>query len=98
MGDSRSIEHFFLKTLLQISLAGASLILISDVIFYMQDTLSIIIDVIIVGACGLSYLLMHRSYTASVLITTGFTLSTMIWQCMAVPMNTTTSMAIILIV
>jgi signal transduction histidine kinase len=98
MGDSRAIEYFFLRTLLRISLAGASLILVSDVVLYMQDTLSIFIDIIIVSACGLSYLLMRKSYTTSVLITTGFTLLSMIWQCMEVPMNTTTSMAIILIV
>jgi len=98
MGNAKTIEYFFLRTLLRISLAGALLITVSDIILYRQDTLSIIIDLVIVGACVLSYVLRRKYYIASVLIITGFTLVSMIWQCLAVPMNTTTSMAIILIV
>jgi len=93
-----NIEKFFLRNLLKITLAGTSLILVTDVLLFAEDTLSLIIDVAIISACILSFMLRSKHYTASVLIVTCITLFAMLYQCLVVPVNTTTSMSIILIV
>jgi hypothetical protein len=98
MGEAPSIERIFLRNLLRIILAGILFILITDIIIYLEDTLSIIIDVVILLACLLSFALMKKFYTASVLIICCVTLGMMVYQCLVVPINTTTSMAVILIV
>ena len=98
MGDAPSIERIFLRNLLTIILGGISLVLITDVIIYIEDTLSIILDVIILVSVLLSFALMKRFYTASVMIVCCVTLAAMVYQCMVVPLNTTTSMSVILIV
>ena len=41
---------------------------------------------------------MKKFYTASVMIVCCVTLAAMVYQCLVVPLNTTTSMAVILIV
>ena len=98
MGETPSIERFFLRNLLWIILTGILLILITDLLIYIQDTLSIIIDVLILTSCLLSLALMKRYYTTSVMIVCCVTLAAMVYQCMVVPLNTTTSMSVILIV
>ena len=98
MGETPSIERFFLRNLLWIILAGILLILVTDVLIYIEDTLSIIIDVLILTSCLLSLVLMKRFYTASVMILCCVTLASMVYQCLVVPLNTTTSMAVILFV
>ena len=98
MGDAPSIERIFLRNLLTIILGGISLVLITDVIIYIEDTLSIILDVIILVSVLLSFALMKRFYTASVMIVCCVTLAAMVYQCLVVPLNTTTSMSVILIV
>ncbi len=98
MGETPTIERFFLRNLLWIILAGILLILITDLLIYIEDTLSIIIDVVILTSCLLSLTLMKKYYTASVMIVCCVTLAAMVYQCMVVPLNTTTSMAVILIV
>ena len=98
MGETPTIERFFLRNLLGIILAGILLILITDVIIYIEDTLSIILDVIILVSVLLSWALMKKFYTASVMIVCGVTLAAMVYQSLVVPLNTTTSMAVILIV
>ena len=98
MGETPSIERFFLRNLLWIILTGILLILITDLLIYIQDTLSIIIDVVILTSCLLSLALMKKYYTTSVMIVCCVTLAAMVYQCMVVPLNTTTSMSVILIV
>jgi signal transduction histidine kinase len=98
MGETPSIERFFLRNLLWIILAGILLILVTDIIIYIEDTLSIVIDVLILVSCLLSLALMKKFYTASVMIVCCVTLASMVYQTLVVPMNTTTSMSVILIV
>ncbi|HMG89753.1 MAG TPA: hypothetical protein VK589_06830 [Chryseolinea sp.] len=83
---------------MRIILGGILLILITDVLIYFQDTLSIIIDTVMLTSCLLSFALMKRFYTASVLIVCCVTLAAMVYQCLVVPINTTTSMSVIMIV
>lgn len=98
MGDAPSIERIFLRNLLRIILGGILLVLITDVLIYIEDTLSIILDIIILASVLLSFALMKRFYTASVMIVCCVTLGAMVYQCLVVPINTTTSMSVILIV
>lgn len=95
MAESEHIEKFFLINLLRITLAGTSLILVTDII-YADDTLSIIIDAVIVSACLLAFLVRRWSYDASVLIITGITLAAMLYQW-SNGVNLVTSMAVILL-
>lgn len=95
MAESEHIEKFFLINLLWITLAGTSLILVTDII-YADDTLSIIIDAVIVSACLLAFLVRRWSYDASVLIITGITLAAMLYQW-SNGVNLVTSMAVILL-
>jgi signal transduction histidine kinase len=98
MGDAPSIERIFLRNLLRIILGGILLILVTDILIYFEDTLSIVIDVVILVSVLLSFALMKKFYTASVMIVCCVTLATMVYQCLVVPINTTTSMSVILIV
>jgi len=98
MREPKEIDQFFLLALLRISIAGVSLILITDIIYSPADVLSISIDGIILGACVLSFTIRNKYFNVSVMMVTCITLLAMFYQCMAVPMNTTTSFAIILIV
>ena len=98
MASLKSIEVFFLNTLLRICLAGVSLVLLADVIIYPQDTLSISIDVVILVACAVAYGIRKHFATAAVLIVTIIVLVAMIYQCLMVPVNTTTSLSIVLVV
>ena len=97
MAETQTIEQFFLRNLLRITLGGTSLILVTDIALYPDDKLSIAIDVVIVAACIISYALMQKFYVASVLMITGITWVAMIYQCMVVPVNSTTSMSVLLI-
>jgi signal transduction histidine kinase len=96
--ESGNIERFFLNTLLRIVIVGVGLILISDVLFYPADKLSIIIDCIVLCASVISYFLRLQYPTTSVLILTFIVLTAMIYQCLSVPMTTTNSLSIILLV
>lgn len=98
MRELKEIEKFFLLTFLRISIAGIALILITDLIYSPADVVSLTIDTAILSACILSYLIRHRNFNLSVLLITCITLVAMVYQCMAVPMNTTTSFSIILII
>jgi hypothetical protein len=98
MGDAPSIERIFLRNLLRIILGGILLILVTDILVYFEDTLSIIIDLVILISVLLSFVLMKRFYTASVMIVCCVTLAAMVYQCLVVPLNTTTSLSVILIV
>jgi signal transduction histidine kinase len=92
-----NIEKFFLNTILRISLAGVAVILITDLVFFPEDTISISIDITILVACSIAYAIRSRFPTTSVLTIIVIVLLAMVYQCLHVPANTTTSMAIILI-
>jgi signal transduction histidine kinase len=96
--ETKNIEKFFLSTLLQISIGGVLLILTTDSIFYPQDKLSIIIDCCILTACVISYFIRGRYQTIATLIMTSMVASSMFYQCLVVPSNTTTSLSVLLIV
>ena len=93
-----NIEEFFLNTLLRIAMAGVLLILMADTFLYPEDRVSIAIDMVILAACVASYFMRRRYPTGAVLIFTSIILIAMIYQCLVVPANTTTSLSIILIV
>ena len=93
-----NIEEFFLNTLLRIAMAGVLLILMADTFLYPEDRVSIAIDMVILAACVVSYILRRRYPTGAVLIFTSIILIAMIYQCLVVPTNTTTSLSIILVV
>lgn len=95
--DSRSIEAFFLNTLLRIATIGVFIITLTDVVLYPEDRLSIIIDLIILGTCLVAYALRERSPTIAILIFTIVVLIAMVYQCLAVPLNTTISLSVMLI-
>jgi hypothetical protein len=95
----KNIEKFFLDTLLKISIVGVSLVFTSDLILYPDDQLSVAIDFIILSACFLAFLVRRKKQGIfSIFIVTLVVLSAMFYQCMVVPVNTTTSLSIILIV
>ncbi len=96
--ETRNIERFFLNTLLRVVIGGVTLIFISDFILYPEDRLSLFIDVAIMLACITSYVIRNKFHTLSVLIFTTIVLSSMIYQALAVPINTTTSLSVILVV
>jgi len=93
-----NIEEFFLNTLLRISILGVFSILLSDIILYPSDVISIAIDSVILSGLILSYLIRKPFPTAAVLIFTSIILVSMLYQCLVVPANTTTSLSIILVV
>jgi len=96
--ETGNIERFFLNTLLRIILGGVVLILLSDFILYPADRNSLVIDCIVLTAGAMSYMLRQRHQTVSVLILTGIVLAAMVYQCLLVPMSTTNSLSIILLV
>lgn len=91
------IERFFLNTLLRVVIAGVALILISDSVLYPEDRLSIVIDVVILVTCVISYLIRNKFHTLAVLIFTTIVLVAMFYQALVVPINTTTSLSVILV-
>jgi signal transduction histidine kinase len=95
--DSKSIEAFFLNTLLKLATAGVFIITLVDVIFDPQDHLSIIIDVVILGTCLLAYALRQQAPNVAMIIFTSVILIAMVYQCLVVPMNTTISLSILLL-
>lgn len=95
--EIKKIEKFFLNTILIISIAGIVLVLLSNVLLFPEDTLSIYISITLLLACIIAYLL-RRSYpTLSVLTVTTVALLAMSYQRLTVP-NTTTTLSVVLIV
>lgn len=95
--NSKGIEVFFLNTLLRIATAGVFLITLVDFVFYPEDRISIIIDLIILGTCLLAYALRQQYPGAAMFIFTFVLLTAMVYQCLAVPLNTTISLSILLL-
>ena len=76
---------------------GVFVVLLADLYFFPEDTLSVLIDAIILaGAIG-AYLIRNKFPTVSVLTVTQIVLAAMVYQSFAVPVNTTTSLSIILV-
>ena len=96
--ESKSIERFFLDTLLKIVISGVALILLTDLILYPQDKLSILLDSVILIAAIASFAIRKTYKTVAVFIVTGVVLAAMVYQCVKVPVNTTVSLSIILVV
>lgn len=91
-----NIEKFFLNTILKISIGGLFLIIISNVLLYPEDTLSISISIAILAACILAFFIRKEHPTASVLIVSIVGLLSMSYQRLTVP-NTTTTLSVVLI-
>jgi len=96
--EAINIERFFLNTLLRVSIGGVLLITLTDVFIYPADKISIGIDVTVLTAASVSYLLRKKFATLSVLILTVLVLASMIYQCIMLPLSTTNSLSIILLV
>jgi prepilin signal peptidase PulO-like enzyme (type II secretory pathway) len=94
----KDIEEFFLNTILKISIAGVFVVLVTDIIFDPEDFLSPIIDAAILIACLIAYAIRKTKPTLSTFIVTLVVLAAMLYQCIVVPVNTTTSLSVILIV
>jgi hypothetical protein len=92
-----NLELFFLNTMLKILVGAASLVLLTDILFFPEDTLSLAIDATILTGCVCAFLIRHRYPTVSVLTVTQIVLAAMIYQSFVVPVNTTTSLSIILV-
>jgi hypothetical protein len=93
-----NIENLFLNNLLRIGMLGVSLILVSDYVLYPQDRLTLIIDVVILSALVAAYLIRKKRSLVSVLTITSVVTAAMLYQGVAAPTNTTTSLAVLLVV
>jgi signal transduction histidine kinase len=94
----KDIEVFFLNTLLKITTLGVAVVFITDLTFFPEDTVSVSIDVTILLACIVAYLIRNRHPLVSIISLNAIVLSAMVYQCLNVPTNTTTSLSIILVV
>lgn len=96
--DFRNIEKFFLNTLLRISIIGVAIVMVSDLVLFPEDRLSLVLDAVILGSCLLSYIV-RKTYPAfATLLITIVVTAAMVYQCIVVPINTTTSLSIMLLV
>ncbi|QNL22636.1 hypothetical protein HZR84_12010 [Hyphobacterium sp. CCMP332] len=86
--EFKNIELYFLNSILRISIIGVSLILISNIIFYPSDLISISIEITILTACILAYFLRHKYAIASVLIVTSITIAAVSYQKWMSPIST----------
>lgn len=92
-----NIEKFFLNTLLKISIGGVFFIIVSNVLMYPEDTLSILLSSAILFACIISYLVRQKHPTLSVSIVSIVVLSAMSYQRITVP-HASTTLSIVLII
>lgn len=95
--ETKNIEKFFLNTLLRISILGVVLILVSNILFFPEDILSITTSSSILATCIVCYLIRNRYPDAAVLLLTSVVLAAMIYQRLSSP-STTTTLTVILIV
>lgn len=95
--NSDSIERLFLDVLLKAVILGVFIILLSDLLIFPDDTVSITIDIIILGACIFGFFIRKRWHSLSVCLMTGIVLSAMFIQALFIPVNTTTSFSIIML-
>jgi signal transduction histidine kinase len=95
--EIRDIEKFFLDTILMISIGGVFLVLVSNILLFPEDTLSIAISGALLCAFVIAYLLRRRYPMVAVLIVTSVALIAMSYQRLTVP-NTTTTLSVLMIV
>lgn len=95
--EIKDIEKFFLDTILMISIGGVFLVLVSNILLFREDTLSIIISAALLCAFVVAYVLRRRYPTVAVLIVTSVALIAMSYQRLTVP-NTTTTLSVVMIV
>ncbi len=86
--EFKNIELYFLNSILRISIIGVSLILISNVIFYPSDLISISIEITILLACLTAYFIRNKFATTSVVIVTGITIAAVSYQKWVTPIAT----------
>jgi signal transduction histidine kinase len=96
--ETGSIEDFFLNTLLGVGLIGIVIVLATDALINPSDKLSLIIDSTFLTAFTIAGIFRKKYPVLSVLIITSVALLAMLFQSLAVPVNTTTSLSIILVV
>jgi signal transduction histidine kinase len=95
--EIKNIEKFFLNTILIVLIGGTFSILVSNILLYPEDTLSISISTMILLASIIAYLIRQKLPVVSVLLVTSVALATMSYQRLTVP-NTTTTLSVVLIV
>lgn len=95
--EMKNIEKFFLSTILLISIGGVFLVLLSNILLFREDTLSIFISAAILCACIIAYSLRLKYPTIAVLTLTSVALAAMSYQRLTVP-NTTTTLSVVMIV
>jgi len=93
----KNIENFFLNTVLIISMSGVLLVLLSNLLFFPEDKLSIFISVGILVASIIAYLLRTKYPTIAVVLVTSVALAAMCYQRLTVP-NTSTTLSVVMIV
>lgn len=93
-----NIEKFFLETWLKVSIAGLVCITISDVIFFPEDVLSLSLDFIILISCVLAYFGRTKWPLPSASFVSFVVLAAMVYQSIIVPISTTNSLSIILVI
>jgi hypothetical protein len=96
--ELRNIEVFFLNNLLKVCIGGVGLIFFFDVTLYPEDVLTLYIDVSILSASITAYIIRKSFPKAAIIIMTSIVLAAMLYQSVVVPINTTTSLSIILVV
>ncbi len=95
--EAYNIERYFLNTILRLSIGGVFLILLTNVIFFQEDKLSITVSIVVLTACLFSYIIRKKFPQISVLTVTSITLIAMSYQRWVSP-ETTTTLSVVLIV
>ncbi len=96
--ERKSIEQFFLNTLLKISIGGVGLILVADVALNPTDITSIVLDCLIIAAATIAYFIRNTYSNVSVITLTSIVLLAIAYQCIILPISTTNSLSVILLV
>ncbi len=91
------VEHFFLNSLLGISIVGNLLTLTADLLLPPSDYLAIPSDITFTVTLGVAYLLRKKFPAISVLILTSVALIIVLYQAFHEPSSSITSLAIILL-
>ncbi|MEQ8927330.1 MAG: hypothetical protein RLO81_16035 [Fulvivirga sp.] len=92
------IEKFFITSFLKVALLGVGIVLILDAIIYPEDTLSLIIDAAILITSIICYWLSRNYINAATIVFGTVVLGLMLLQSLTVPVNTTISLSIILVI
>lgn len=96
--ELKKLERFFLSMLVKIILMGIGVIFIADLLLYPEDKISLLIDVVILATMLVAFFIQQKAPLTSVLLITCIPLVAMIYQSLIVPLNTTTSLSVILVI